>query len=99
MLKDDEGEGVVIVPLGSSFVGHLKVSVIQAARLLTSNSEHCTWRLKKTRLESFKEECPLVSSKVAGWKVPELNGGFNRFNRKITFSIAIFDYRRVVPSW
>ena len=39
----------------------------------------------------------LVSSNVAGWKIPKLNGGSNR---KITdfygpFSIAIFDYRRV----
>ena len=35
----------------------------------------------------------LVSSNMAGWKIPELNGGFNRIT--YPFSIAMFDYRRV----
>ena len=49
----------------------------------------------------------LLSSNMAGWKIPELHVGFNR---KVTdrlsdrlidgsFSIAMFDYRRVVSIW
>ena len=41
---------------------------------------------------------PLVSSTMAGWKIPELNGGFNR-NITYKWSIfqpAMFDYQRVL---
>ena len=38
----------------------------------------------------------LVSSNIAGWKLPELNGGFKIGKSRIngSFSIAMFDYRR-----
>ena len=45
----------------------------------------------------YAKSYPPVSSNMAGWKIPELNGGFNR---KIAyyrpFSIAMFDCRRVL---
>ena len=39
---------------------------------------------------------PLVSSNMAGWNIPELNGDFNSKSLiNGPFSVAIFDYRRV----
>ena len=44
-----------------------------------------------------KDMYPLVSSNTAGWKIPELNGGFNRkiTDRWFIFQPAMFDYRKV----
>ena len=67
----------------------------------------CNWNMaagrkrhrgKRHFLAVFFGTYPLVSSNMAGWKIPELNGGFiwNITDKWSIFQQAMFEYRRVL---